>query len=162
MKGLEPISRLLTAALPASGDRPAGHDVQRRLADFWRAELGGGVEVVGGAAVDAAAMDAATMPSSPLLFTSGRLVVFVQSAAHGHEIRHRAPSLLKALAQHGIHATHITVKTQPHSPPPTRATRQPFRLSPKTAEQIVQLAKTVDYPPLKESLVNLSKCAGQE
>ena len=119
-----------------------------------------GAAATGAAAMGETGMDAATMPSWPLLFTSGRLVVFVQSAAHGHEIRHRAPSLLKALAQHGIHATHITVKTQPHSPPPTRATRQPFRLSPKTAEQIVQLAKTVDYPPLRESLLNLSKRAG--
>ncbi|MGI9309955.1 MAG: DciA family protein, partial [bacterium] len=91
----EALSKLLAAAPTRGrhGDAPAPSDAQRRLGAFWRAHLG-----------------AAARCSEPLLFASGRLVVFVESAAWGTEIRHRAPSLIAALAEFDIVVRAIEVK----------------------------------------------------
>lgn len=140
------ISQVPVAALTAGGERPAADPVQQRLAGFWRGHLG-----------------AAGMHSWPLLFTSGRLVVFVEAPAWGHEIRHRAPGLLDALGRHGIPARTITVKTRPPSPPPPpRKTRPRFRLSPHSAQHIVQLAERIEHPPLARALLSLAKRASAE
>lgn len=136
------ISQVPVAALTAGGERPAADPVQQRLADFWPKHLG-----------------AAAMHSWPLLFTSGRLVVFVEAAAWGHEIRHRAPGLLDALGRHGIPARDITVKTRPPSPPPPRRTRPRFRLPPHSARHLVQLAERIKHPPLARALLSLAKRA---
>jgi len=139
------ISEVPVAASMAGGERPAADPVQQRLADFWPGHLG-----------------AAGLHSWPLLFTSGRLVVFVEAAAWGHEIRHRAPGLLDALRRHGIPARTITVKTRPPSPLPPRKTRARFRLSPHSAQHIVQLAERIEHPPLARALLSLAKRASAE
>lgn len=136
------ISQVPVAALTGGGERPAADPAQQRLADFWPRHLG-----------------AAGLHSWPLLFTSGRLVVFVEAAAWGHEIRHRAPGLLDTLGRHGIPARTITVKTRPPSPPPPRKTRPRFRLSPHSARHLVQLAERIEYPPLARALLSLAKRA---
>lgn len=139
------ISQVPVAALMAGGERPAADPVQQRLADFWPGHLG-----------------AAGMHSWPLLFTSGRLVVFVEAAAWGHEIRHRAPGLLDALGRHGIPARTLTVKTRPPSPTPPRKTRARFRLSPHSARHIAQLAESIEHPPLARALLSLARRASAE
>ncbi|MGR3914204.1 MAG: DUF721 domain-containing protein [Gammaproteobacteria bacterium] len=96
MTAFRPLSELLAAALPQGCDCPAPRTAQLRLAQFWREHLG-----------------ATGAHSRPLLFASGRLVVFAESAAWGNEIRHRAPSLMNALRAGGIEARAIDVKTQP-------------------------------------------------
>ena len=134
----------LLAALPvAAAERPADDAAQRRLADFWARHFG-----------------PAAARSTPLLFASGRLVVFVDAAAWGHEIRHRAPGLLQELTRNGIAANSITVKTRPPPPPPPpRKTRPPFRLSPASAAHLKSLAETIDHPPLAQALRRLAKRA---
>ena len=137
------ISQVPVAALTAGGERPVAGPVQQRLADFWPGHLG-----------------AAGMHSWPLLFTSGRLVVFVEAAAWGHEIRHRAPGLLDDLGRHGISARTITVKMHPPSPPPPpRKPRARLRLSPHSARHIAQLAESIAHPPLARALISLAKRA---
>ncbi|MGR3983979.1 MAG: DUF721 domain-containing protein [Gammaproteobacteria bacterium] len=96
MTSFRPISELLAAALPQDCDCPAPRAAQLQLARCWRDHLG-----------------AAGAHSRPLLFTSGRLVVFVEAASWGNEIRHRAHSLAEALRARGIGVRAIEVKTQP-------------------------------------------------
>ena len=96
MSEFRKISEMLSAALPDKSARPAARDAQARVADFWREHLG-----------------AAGAHSKPLLFASGRLVVFVEAASWGNEIRHRAPSLAAALRACGISVQKVEVKTQP-------------------------------------------------
>jgi len=133
------------AALPlsAGGERPADDDAQRRLAAFWRRRFG------------------AQARSEALLFDSGRLAVFVEAAAFGHEIRHLAPGLLRELAQAGVDAKSVTVKVRPPLPPPLplppRKTRPPLRLSATSAAQLEALANTVSHAPLAEALRSLAK-----
>ena len=148
MKEPQRISTLLAAVLPSAGDIPAPAGVQRQLADFWREHSG-----------------AAGMHSWPLLFTSGRLVVFAESASWGMEIRHRSDSLMTALAEHGIRVSVIEVKTRPGSFGSligARKTGNPPRLSPKNAGQIESLAETIDHPRLKQSLLRLARRADKK
>ena len=100
MTAFRQISALLDAALAETSDRPAPRDTQTRLERFWRGNLG-----------------AAGAQSRPLLFASGRLVVFVEAASWGMEIRHRAPSLAETLRARGFAVEKIEVKTQPETAP---------------------------------------------
>lgn len=100
MKGLEPITKLLAGVLPNSGERPVEPSQQDYLAHLWQEKLGLG-EV--------------SVHSWPLLFTSGRLVVFTESAIWGNELRHQSSIVIRALAQHGIQVNSVVVKTRPAS-----------------------------------------------
>ena len=99
MEDFQPLSNLLAAVLPSRGDVPAADSVQRELARCWRQQAG-----------------TAASHSQPLLFTSGRMVVFAESASWGNEIRHRTHSLTEALTARGIRITAIEVKVLPDSP----------------------------------------------
>ena len=101
MQEFRPLSTLLAAVLPSRGEVPVSDHAQRELARCWGLEAG-----------------AAAHHSRPLLFTSGRLVVFAESASWGSEIRHRAQRLTHALAGHGIALNRIEVKILPDAPPP--------------------------------------------
>ena len=139
-KGLKPISSLLEKILPRTGDVPVSADQQQRLARCWREQCG-----------------VAGRHGQPLLFTSGRLVVFVESAAWGNEIRHRAHSLQAALAGRGVPVRAIEVKVQPDSFTPPRKPAGTPKLSAENAEQIAQVAETIDHPQLKLALHKLAK-----
>lgn len=143
MKEFRPLSALLTAALPSGGDVPAPDRIQQKLARCWREQTG-----------------AAALHSRPLLFTSGRLVVFVESASWGTEIRHRSGSLMEVLVADGLRISTVEVKVLPDSPAPARKRAgKPRRLSPQNAGQIEQLAGTIEHPQLKASLLRLAKRA---
>ena len=139
MNEFQPLAKWLPSALPA-GDRPVGDDAQRQLAHAWRQHAG----------------DAADH-CQPLLFASGRLVVFTESASWGNEIRHRTPSIKSALTAAGITITDLTIKILPAPPPSTRRPKPHRKLSPKTAAEITQLATTIPNPTLKRALKNLAK-----
>jgi hypothetical protein len=145
MKEFEPISNLLQAALPPGEDSPAPEITQQKLVCIWHEQLG-----------------AAGLHSRPLLFTSGRLVVFTQFASWGSEIRNQTQGLMQALSAHDIFVTGIEVKIRPElawlqSIPPARKTRKPTRMSLENAEQIRLLAEKIDHPRLKKSLLRLSR-----
>lgn len=169
MKEFQLISNLLTSAMPSCGDIPAAAHLQRKLAHRWCAQAGN-----------------IAAHSQPLLFTSGRLVIFVESAAWGNEIRHRAHSLCTALNHddsadnsendngkddkkdtkndngNDITINAIEVKILPNSPPADKPTRPPPRLSRQNGEQIAQLADTILHPQLKASLLRLAKRADKK
>lgn len=100
MPEFQPLSNLLAAVLPSGGEAPAPDPVQRKLVRCWGRQAG-----------------AAAAHSRPLLFTSGRLVVFAESASWGNEIRHRAHRLMEALAGDGFDLNALQVKILPDSPP---------------------------------------------
>ena len=148
MKEFQPLANLLPAGGPAKfpGDRPAPDPVQQKLARSWRTRAG-----------------AAALHGRPLLFASGRLVVFVETASWGTEIRHHSQGLMEALAGDGIRVNAVEVKVLPDSPPPGRRTgRPPPRLSLQNAEQIEALAGGIEDAELKASLLRLAKRAGKE
>jgi hypothetical protein len=145
MEEFKPISNLLQATLPSGGDAPVNKTIQQKLVCIWHDQLG-----------------PAGLHSRPLLFTSGRLVVFTDSASWGSEIRHQSQSLIQALTACDICITEIEVKIRPDSPwirsiPPTRKTRKLARLSPENAEQIRLQSENINHPGLKKSLLNLSR-----
>ena len=92
------LSKLLETVLPSAADVPAADSLQQKLAHCWQQQAG-----------------TAAGYSRPLLFTSGRLVVFVESASWGNEIRHRSQSLLDALVENGVRVNFIEVKVVPDS-----------------------------------------------
>lgn len=95
MQEFKPVADWLGQALPRA-ERPAPAASQTKLAEVWREYWrGSGVQ------------------GAPLLFASGRLVVFVTAACWGNEIRHRAPRLQAALAAHGFHIQRVEVKHRP-------------------------------------------------
>lgn len=96
MEDFQPLSNLLKTALPAAGEVPVAEAVQQKLNRCWLQQT-----------------DAAAIHGHPLLFTSGRLVVFVASAAWGNEIRHRAARLRDGLVASGIRVTEVEVKILP-------------------------------------------------
>ena len=100
MSEFQPLSNLLAAVLPPGVDAPAADPVQQKLAQCWQRQAG-----------------AAAAHSRTLLFTSGRLVVFAESASWGNEIRHRTHSLMEALAGDGFDLNALQVKIQPDAPP---------------------------------------------
>ena len=96
MKEFQSISSLLKTVLPSVGEVPAADSLQQKLARCWPQQAG-----------------AAAAHSQPLLFASGRLVVFVESASWGNEIRHRSQSLITALLENGVRVNAIEVKVLP-------------------------------------------------
>lgn len=49
----------------------------------------------------------------PMLFASGRLVVFVSSSCWGNEIRHSSTKLIQLMRDNGININSIEVKAMP-------------------------------------------------
>lgn len=142
MQGFKPISSLIASALPSSGDMPADSSIQTRLVRFWHAQLG-----------------MVAMHSFPLLFTSGRLVVFVESAAWGNEIRHQSHSLMETLAQHDISVRSVKIQTRLPGFVKKRKTNRNTKpqMSCQNATQLKLLAEKIDHPGLRQSLTNLAK-----
>ena len=102
MPEFQPLCQFVTAALPSGKDVPAESALQKKMSTCWRKHAGN-----------------ATMHSQPLLFASGRVVAFVESATWGNEIRHHAEHLRQALIADGIPVTGVEVKIMPLSSSPT-------------------------------------------
>ncbi len=134
MQEFKSISTLLTGLLPSAGEVPVGAQTQRRLEVLWsqlwaQGAAGGRHDSLDSddsppksrhesphlRLAESSTEPAAKPPfsSQPLLFTSGRLVVFVESAAWGNEIRHQSQYLRDALARHGMDISTIEVKVRP-------------------------------------------------
>ena len=145
MNEFQSLSSLLKSALRLAGDIPVPDPQQQKLVACWQRQAG-----------------TAAAHSQPLFFTSGRLVVFVESASWGNEIRHRAQRLMEALAADGIKLNAIEVKVLPGSRTlPRRPRKPPPQPSPQNAEQLAQSAQTIEHPQLKESLLRLAKRVGE-
>ena len=149
MKEFKPISSMINLNLAVSDDRPVDEAMQHRLADFWRDHIG-----------------IAAPHTCSLLFCSGRLVVFCDSAAWATQIRHQTPSLMRQLNDSGFDISDIDTKVRPTaSIRPTAATpgNKMKPISKNSASAIRKLAENVEHRRLKESLVRLSnRSSGKE
>ena len=137
------IKRVIKNSLPVSEDRPAVERLQQSLSDYWRKQIG-----------------IAAAHTYPLLFQSGRLVVFCDSAAWATQIRHQKPSLLRQLNDHNFKISDINIKIRPASSPQTRGNYCGKKIEPistDNATAICDLAAKVGHRGLRQSLFHLAK-----
>ncbi len=141
-----PISKLVSEILPQLDDPPAEPDIQARLAEFWRTEAG------------------IIAPfTRPLIYRSGRLVIFCDSPAWATQLRHQSPSLLRQIEELSFKVSDLVIKITPTSCLPKdkkKAYKKEIRLSKRNAESIEKLSKNVSHTGLKASLQNLAKKRG--
>ena len=95
----------------------------------------------------------------PVLFRSGRLVVYAEAAIWGQHIQHRHSRILERCKEAELHVTDITVKVQPGStlarqdPPQRQASYD----SAAASAQMERLASQVKEEKLSYTLKRLAK-----
>ncbi len=137
------IKSVIENSLTVSKDRPVAEHLQQSLSGYWREQVG-----------------IAAPHSYPLLFQSGRLVVFCDSAAWATQIRHQKPSLLRQLNDNNFKISDINIKIRPASsfrPLTNHFGKKVNPISKDNANAICDLATKVGHSGLRESLFQLSK-----
>ena len=148
MKEFKPISRMLKNSYPISKDPPADDFLQNSLVEYWKEHAG-----------------IAAPHTYPLLFQSGRLVIFCDSAVWATQIRHQKPSLLRQLNDNNFNINDISPKIRPTSSPRPRAQSNSKKMDPlseSNSTAIRDLAASVGHSGLRESLFRLAKRAEKE
>lgn len=129
--------------LPEFTDPLVQPDRQNQLDSFWNSDSG----------IIAAY-------TRPLLYESGRLVVFCDSPAWATQVRHQTPSLVRQLAEHSFTVSELVVKIIPESVP-TIDKKQSYsndvKLSGKNAQSMESLSQKLSHKGLRHSLKNLAK-----
>lgn len=129
--------------LPVIKDPPVVEHLQQSLIDYWREQVG-----------------IVAPHSYPLLFQSGRLVVFCDSAAWATQIRYQKPSLLRQLNDNNFKISDINIKIRPASsfrPLTNHYGKKINPISKDNASAICDLATKVGHSGLRKSLFQLSK-----
>ena len=139
MPGLKDFQQLSTLLppLPETGDRPIGGVTQTELERRWPRCAGPAADT-----------------SFPLLFRSGRLVVFTESAIWATELRHQQRGLIEALADLGM--TTLEVRAIPRIFPPPRARRRNIALSMRNSQAMAISAEGLDHPALREAVKRIA------
>jgi hypothetical protein len=136
----------ITHLIPNFGDRvddpPVAADAQKVLSAIFDELLGQSAHFI-----------------QPVLFRSGRLIVYAEAAVWGQHIQHRHQRLLERCQAAELYVTDIKVKVRPGSSLAGRD-REP-RPSSYNAEvaarHIEKLATQIDKPELEQTLVRLAK-----
>ena len=142
MKEFRSISSLLRDNLPDMEDPPVGDEIQTRLTRFWEIDLGD-----------------LSLYTFPVLFESGRLVIFCESAAWATRFRHQSPSVVRRLRESGFRVTRPVIKVHQVSdvkPETRQAARESATISADSARQIRGLAERVEHSGVRESLLRLA------
>ncbi|NKB75929.1 MAG: DUF721 domain-containing protein [Gammaproteobacteria bacterium] len=140
MKSFKKISGLIKNELSSCHDAPVSQNVQNQLRESWRNHAGDSI-----------------MHTFPLLFQSGRLVIYCDSSVWSTSLRHQQTSLISKLSTDGIAVKEIKIKVHPISIPTTEKTKEAALLSASTSNQIRSTANRLSHPGLKKSLLKLSK-----
>ena len=147
MKGFRPISSIVKPGLPLSDDPPAEEALQTELIDFWKNHIG-----------------IAAPHTHPLLFRSGRMVVFCDSSVWATQIRHQIPSLKLQLKHHlnaeSFEISDIKIRIIPiGSVKPVSSVQNKVAnpISQSNANAIKNTAQGIRNENLKESLFRLSR-----
>ena len=132
------VSSLLQNLSLDSDDSPADQEMQRSLLNIWP-------ECAGKAA----------MSSFPLLFRSGRLVIFTDSAIWATELRHQIQAIKEGLVN--LDVTQITVRVSPNlfsrqSKPPRK-----ICLSRENGVHLSKSASALKHQGLKHAVIRLSR-----
>jgi hypothetical protein len=143
VKEFKPISGLLKNSYPISKDPPVDEFLQNSLVEYWNEHAG-----------------IAAAHTYPLLFQSGRMVVFCDSAVWATQIRHQKPSLLRQLNDSNFTINDISPKIRPVSslrPQQGDSSNKMNPLSEKNSNEIRNLASSIGHSGLRKSLIHLAK-----
>ena len=142
MKELRSIAQLTPKVLSHLTDCPVESSIQRRLNTVWRHHIG---EVA--------------MHSFPVLFQSGKLVVFCESPVWGTQLRHQVPSLKKQLSVENFYITDVQIKMHLATGKPVGRLRKPsFPPFPESVAKPLQTAiDSIEHAGLRQALRRLVK-----
>ncbi len=132
------IRDLLGDQLHDSENAPEREEVQAEIRRLWGR--------CAGRAADA---------SIPLLFRSGRLVIFTESAIWATELRHQQSAIRKELESFNI--KEIEVKARPGILPPARPNYRQATLSEKSRHHLQSTASRLNHKGLRNALQRLSQ-----
>ena len=138
---MQSVGRLARQNIGPSEDAPMSEEIQNRIRSQW-----------GRCAGNAAAA------AFPLLFRSGRLVVYTRSAVWATELRHRQQIILTALEPLGV--TRVDVRNTPAPLSPHRPTAREVKVSESNRKGISLTAQNVGHSGLKSALERLARRAG--
>ena len=139
------IGRELAQYSAKGQDIPADEQSQSDLRLSWRKHAGNAV-----------------MHTFPLLFESGKLIIYCESSVWASSIRHQTQSLTRKFIGDGLKVTDIKIKMRPKSSSSTRQQNStsfslPIAPTQRTAKQIALTAQTVSHPGLKRALLKLAE-----
>ncbi len=138
------IRDLLPRDVGAGQDVPAGDDRQAQIRSRWS-------KCAGRAAV----------MSHPLLFESGRLVVYTRSAIWATELRHQQRRILSTLEPFGV--TKLVVRATPAPLSPPRPPKREVTVSASSRRGIALTARHIEHAGLKAAMERLARrAAGEE
>jgi len=94
----------------------------------------------------------------PVLFRSGRLIVYAQAAIWGQHIQHRHASLLERCKQSGLHVTKVEVKIRPARGSAPSPRSNAIHYNPQSvSKQLDKLAAQTSQDKLKQTLLRLAE-----
>ena len=94
----------------------------------------------------------------PVLFRSGRLIVYAQAAIWGQHIQHRHASLMERGIAAGLHINNIEVKVRPVHGPAKENEPRPASYNPLVvSQQLDKLATQTEQSELKQTLSRLAE-----
>jgi hypothetical protein len=137
IKDLRSIAELLPRDIAPGQDAPAPDDQQEVVRSRWSQCAG----------------RAAPM-STPLLFRSGRLVVYTPSATWATELRYMRRQILSALAPVGVIQMDIRATPQPVTPP--RMGRHANALSQSSQHSLAMTAEHLTHSSLRSAMQRLA------
>jgi hypothetical protein len=141
-KDLRLITELLPRDIAAGQDAPADREHQDAVRAQW-----------GDCAGRAAPL------SMPLLFRSGRLVVYTGSAVWATELRLQQRRILAALAPIGV--TRMDIRTTPAPLSPPRPVRHALPVSRSSRHNMSSTADHLGHPPLRAAMQRLARRAAR-
>ena len=142
MKSFQTISGLVRQELAHCEDLPVVPYIQEKLKKSWRKQASDAV-----------------MHTFPILFDSGKLVIYCESSVWSTSLRHRSKSLLQKMQADGIPVESVKIKLLPsgtiaisHAP----QSNPPDAPNPRNAALLANTARTLTHPGLKRALIRLS------
>jgi len=94
----------------------------------------------------------------PVLFRSGRLIIYAEAAVWGQHIKHRHATLMEQCKHEGLHVQNIEVKVRPN---PARARPEVERKCQynvkAVSQQLDKLAAQTESEQLRQTLTRLAK-----
>ncbi|MGI9319479.1 MAG: DciA family protein [bacterium] len=137
-KEFRSVSNLLNTQLFDTDDSPVGEHIQQQLVDRWPGCAG-----------------RAAIWSYPLLFRSGRLVVFTESAIWATELRHQKQAIEDGLIGLGI--KQIIVRASPQVFPRKNTRIRKVNLSLGNSQNMSKTASKLEHEGLREAVIRLSR-----
>lgn len=141
MQDFQTIAHLIPSFDNRVDDPPATMAAQSKLHDIFQALLGQSKRYI-----------------HPVLFKSGRLIVYAQASVWGQHIQHRHNRLMQQCQIAGLHVTEIKVKVIPDVVAGTsQISPHPITYDPaKASKHLEKLAEQLDKKELKQTVSRLA------